>query len=56
MGRKQFLYVYGRINYRDANGRDYFTAFGLVYHLPVAGDPRGKGWMQDGPEAYNDFA
>jgi hypothetical protein len=48
------LYYYGRILYRDFNGRERFTAWGYVYNVPLGGDIRPRGFRADGPAAYND--
>jgi hypothetical protein len=53
--QEKFLYAYGRYTYRDASGREFRTAFGFVYHAPIGGDPRPKGWRRSGPDAYNGF-
>jgi hypothetical protein len=53
--QEKFVYAYGRYKYLDASGRDFRTAFGFVYHVPLGGDPRPKGWRRDGPDPYNEF-
>jgi hypothetical protein len=55
VGRQEcFLYAFGIMVYRDAYKRLHETRFGFVYHFPLDGDPRDKGFRRDGlPEAYN---
>jgi hypothetical protein len=49
-----FLYAFGIMVYRDAYTRLHETRFGFVYHFPLGGDPREKGFRRDGlPQAYN---
>jgi hypothetical protein len=49
-----FLYAYGRTQYQDAFRRSpNETAFGFVYHVPLGGDPRPRGFMRAGPSVYN---
>jgi|HubBroStandDraft_5_1064220.scaffolds.fasta_scaffold34528_2 hypothetical protein len=49
-----FLYAFGIMVYADAYGRLHETRFGFVYHFPLGGDPRDKGFRREGlPKAYN---
>ncbi len=52
--QEAFLYAFGIMVYRDAYMRLHETRFGFVYHFPLGGDPRDKGFQREGlPEAYN---
>ena len=54
--RKDFLYAYGFVKYRDVFGKNRETRFGYVYNFPEwyeidAGQPRFK---HAGPKEYNE--
>jgi len=49
-----FLYAFGRVIYRDVYSRLHETRFGCVYHIPLGGDPRERGFRREWmPPAYN---
>jgi hypothetical protein len=52
--QKAFLYAFGIVVYRDVYDRLHETRFGYVYHIPLGGDPRPRGFRREGlPPAYN---
>ena len=52
--REAFLYTFGIVVYRDVYNRLHETRFGLLYHYPLGGDPRQKGFRRElMPAAYN---
>lgn len=51
--RKRFLYAYGIVTYKNGIGGTGVTAFGLVYHFPLEGDWKPKGFLAAGPDEYN---
>lgn len=53
-GQQAFLYAFGIVVYRDVYDRLHETKFGFVYHFPLGGDPRQKGFRRElMPPAYN---
>jgi hypothetical protein len=53
-GQKAFLYAFGIVVYRDVYDRLHETRFGFVYHFPLGGDPRERGFRRElMPPAYN---
>jgi hypothetical protein len=52
--QEAFLYAFGIVVYRDVYNRLHETGFGFVYHFPLGGDPRQKGFRRElMPPAYN---
>jgi hypothetical protein len=52
--REAFLYSFGIVVYRDVYNRLHETRFGFVYHFPLGGDPRQRGFRRElMPPAYN---
>lgn len=52
--QEAFMCAYGIIAYEDVFGRARETRFGYVYHFPLAGDPRPRGFRRERlPSAYN---
>jgi hypothetical protein len=52
-GQKLFLYAYGIVTYANGVGGVGTTKFGLLYHFPISGDWRPKGFHPAGPPGYN---
>ena len=53
-GQKAFLYAYGKVVYKDVYNETHETKFGYVYHMPVGGDPKPRGFNRGGlPPTYN---
>ena len=55
--KRELLYAYGFVEYWcvfDCKERPHESRFGYVYNFPQSGEPQMlKGFMPDGPEAYN---
>jgi hypothetical protein len=51
--QKKFLYAYGIATYDNGVGKSSATAFGYVYHFPLDGEWRPKGFFPAGPKPYN---